>query len=236
MTNKDDKFSSPAQINKKPQHQPVKPYRRKVSEADLVQGRKMRNYYAFQSKIYDSTRWSFLFGRKAILKELPFTRTSRFTLLEVGCGTGHNLKSLLTLYPNAQLIGIDVSSDMLKIAQQKTTHSGNRLQLIEGSYGQVKLHAQPDVILFSYCLTMVNPHWVKLLRQANLDLGDHGSIAIVDFHHGRNWFRRHMKKHHVRMDAHLLPFLEEEFVSKRVKVRKAYGGIWSYMSFIGSKK
>ena len=37
----------------------------------------MDNYYKFQSKIYDMTRWSFLFGRDEVTKD-SFLRLAKF--------------------------------------------------------------------------------------------------------------------------------------------------------------
>ena len=58
------------------------------------QPEKMRAYYRFHAGIYDATRWSFLFGRKTLLYNLPVRTDIPQSLLEVGCGTGHNLRLL----------------------------------------------------------------------------------------------------------------------------------------------
>ena len=77
-------------------------------------------YYQFQAKVYDLTRWSFLFGRKPLVGILPFTKDEAFSVLEVGCGTGYNLLNLAQTYPKATLVGMDLSSDMLAIAKKKS--------------------------------------------------------------------------------------------------------------------
>ncbi|MEZ5059258.1 MAG: methyltransferase domain-containing protein [Saprospiraceae bacterium] len=82
-------------------------------ETPKTQSAAMQQYYRFQSKIYDLTRWTFLFGRSSILKHIPYNRIDPFTLLEIGCGTGYNLQKIATNFPNAQLIGMDVSEDMI---------------------------------------------------------------------------------------------------------------------------
>lgn len=200
------------------------------------QNRTIDTYYQFQSKIYDLTRWTFLFGRKRIVRELPFEREAAFKLLEVGCGTGYNLQRLARRFPKAHLTGMDLSGDMLHIARQNTQTFGDRVELIQAPYGQTPLSFQPDVILFSYSLTMINPQWQDLLQEAYRDLPEGGIIAVTDFHRSQfPWFKNHMANHHVRMDAHLLPVLQEQFTSLTEKVQNAYLGIWEYLVYVGKK-
>lgn len=197
--------------------------------------KKMQRYYQFQSRIYDLTRWAFLFGRSTILKALPYEQEEEdLVIMEVGCGTGKNLLRLANLYPNASLIGIDVSRDMLKRCEKKLAAEEERLTLLEGYYGKIPIVQRPDVILFSYCLTMVNPAWDMLIREAANDLKPGGHILVVDFHNSPvAAFKRHMSHHHVRMDGQLLPLLQELFVTNLVDIKQAYGGIWRYLLFSG---
>ncbi len=204
-------------------------------EAVVDQANRIRGYYRFQSKIYDLTRWSFLFGRSAILQRLPFEKQETFKALEVGCGTGVNLAKLQRLYPNSQLIGMDVSADMLDIARRRLP---GQIDLIAAPYGEGKYEWQGalDAILFSYSLTMINPQWSELLEAAYRDLKPGGYIAVVDFHYSsKEWFRRHMSNHHVRMEGHLLPVLEQRFATIYRSVKSAYGGVWEYVQFVGKK-
>ena len=48
------------------------------------QNQAMRNYYQFQSKIYDLTRWSFLFGRKTVIRKLPVDTLAPVHIVEIG--------------------------------------------------------------------------------------------------------------------------------------------------------
>ena len=47
----------------------------------------LQGYYALHSKIYDATRWSFLFGRERILQHVAAIDHPK-RILEVGCGWG----------------------------------------------------------------------------------------------------------------------------------------------------
>jgi S-adenosylmethionine-diacylgycerolhomoserine-N-methlytransferase len=200
------------------------------------QAQKMERYYNVHAKIYDATRWTFLFGRHWIIDWLPFSRTEKITIMEVGCGTGYNLKYFAQNYPKAKLIGWDVSKEMLDVAHEKLRETSNKLILRNDAYGAETSSPKADIILFSYCLTMVNPHWQELILQAKEDLKEGGIIAVVDFHNSRfPLFKRWMNKNHVRMDSHILPFLQVHFQTKKQEVRRAYMGAWQYFLYTGEK-
>ncbi|MCB0543228.1 MAG: class I SAM-dependent methyltransferase [Saprospiraceae bacterium] len=201
------------------------------------QAESMRHYYRIHAGIYDATRWTFLFGRKAILKKLPYEREVQQTLLEVGCGTGHNLSFLARRYPNFQLIGMDVSADMLAQAAKRLTRYSRRTRLLEKAYGTQPCALAPDAILFSYALTMFNPGWEAAIECAWNDLPPGGRIAVVDFHDSPSrLFRWWMAKNHVRMEGHLLPALQSRFRTEFLGIRPAWQGLWRYTMFIGVKE
>lgn len=188
----------------------------------------LQNYYALHSRIYDCTRWSFLFGREQILHQIA-RHAKPARILEVGCGTGRNLISLRRIFPNAELTGVDLSADMLRIAKRKT----DGVELIQQSY-DAPLSGNFDMVLFSYALSMFNPGWEAALQAAKADLKPDGIIAIVDFSHTRSGlFRRWMGRNHVRMEGHLWPAAKTAFEPVVDEIRPAYMGVWQYGMFIG---
>lgn len=200
---------------------------------------RVQQYYRLHARLYEATRWSFLFGRNRLLEYLQLPRESKKTVLEAGCGTGHNLSVLAHRHPQLTLAGVDVSTDMLQVAASRLRSYHPRIQLIEMPYapGSPALPFQPDVVLFSYCLTMINPGWEEALQRAGADLAPGGQIAVVDFHGSAfGFFRRWMGMNHVRMEEHLLPALEARFATVHKEVRRAYGGLWTYFLYIGLKK
>lgn len=196
----------------------------------------MENYYKWQSSIYDATRWAFLFGRRNAIASLPLSRETNGHIVEIGCGTGYNLKLLAKRFPQAMITGFDVSPDMIALSQKKCGAFSERVNLRNESYlpGEKQLTEPVDAILFSYSLTMINPQWSALIEQAAKDLKPGGWIAVVDFHDSKqSWFKKHMSNHHVRMDGHLLPKLNKHFQPKIAEVKRAYGGIWEYLEYVG---
>jgi S-adenosylmethionine-diacylgycerolhomoserine-N-methlytransferase len=193
-------------------------------------------YYRFHSKIYDATRWSFLFGRDAIIQQIV-AYAAPTNILEVGCGTGKNLKALARRFPLAAISGLDVSADMLAVARQNLGNFSRRINFIQQPYSAPIAGKAPyDLILFSYALTMFNPGWEAALQAAQDDLALGGFIAVVDFHDSpAPLFKRWMGVNHVRMDSHLQPFLQQHFTPRINRVHPAYGGLWHYLLFLGQK-
>lgn len=195
----------------------------------------LERYYQFHSRIYDLTRWSFLFGREEVLRRAARVVQPRH-ILEVGCGTGRNLVSLRRRFPAALLTGVDLSGPMLDIATGKLRD--RCATLLRRSYSApVHEEGSPfDLVLCSYALSMFNPGWEQAIDTAAQDLGENGCIAVVDFSdtaHG--WFRRWMGVNHVRMEDHLWPRLRERFAPLVDERLPAYGGVWNYGLFIGRK-
>jgi len=193
----------------------------------------VEKYYRFHSRIYDATRWSFLFGRSAILKKIPGEPPRR--ILEVGCGTGRNLAELARRFPEAQITGVDLSAPMLELARRKTQGFGPRVQLLHQAYA-APLGDPParDLVLFSYALSMFNPGYDTAIAAARRDLAPGGLIAVVDFHDSRfRFFERWMGLNHVRMNGQLRPLLRSLFTPTTDRLRSAYAGVWRYLLFVG---
>lgn len=199
-------------------------------------GDALRRYYRLHARIYDWTRWSFLFGRGELVRGLVAGGAPE-RVWEIGCGTGANLRRLARRFPQARLTGFDGSPDMLAVARSSLHRRARSVTLREGFYTTpLRPDPAPDVILFSYCLTMINPGWAEVIAAAVGDLAPGGRLAVVDFHGSdAAWFRRWMGVNHVRMERDLLPALKAVVQPERAEVRRAYGGWWEYFLFVGRK-
>jgi S-adenosylmethionine-diacylgycerolhomoserine-N-methlytransferase len=196
----------------------------------------LERYYRWHARIYDATRWSFLFGRVSLGERVAALQTPA-NILEIGCGTGRNLARLARRFPEAQLTGLDLSAAMLARARRGLEPFGDRIDLLHQAYAR-PLRDEPrfDLLVLSYCLSMIDPGWEQVIASARQDLRPRGLIAVVDFHDS-DWlvFRRWMGVNHVRMEGHLLPELRARFQPLDSAVHRACGGLWRYFHFVGTK-
>ena len=140
----------------------------------------MDQTYRHQRLIYDLTRKYYLFGRDELLAELAPDAGAH--ILEVACGTGRNLQLARRKYPECGYYGLDISSEMLRSAQDKL---GAGVQLAQadacGFVGADLFgRAEFDRIFMSYGVSMI-PGWQQALRQAYAHLSKGGSLHVVDF-------------------------------------------------------
>lgn len=191
----------------------------------------LERYYRWHARFYDATRWLFLFGRGdfASLDGEPGR------ILEIGCGTGRNLVALAERFPQACLTGLDLSADMLDVARAKTARYGARIRLVHGAY-HAPLGGGHDLIVLSYCLSMVNPGFLEMLTACRDDLASGGRLYLVDFLDSPvPGFRRWMALNHVRMDGHLPPALTAAgFRTLDFRVHQAFAGLWRWFSCVAA--
>jgi S-adenosylmethionine-diacylgycerolhomoserine-N-methlytransferase len=197
--------------------------------------KKLNRYYNFHSKIYDLTRWTFLFGRKRIIDLIP-EDANPSVIGEVGCGTGKNISFLVQRFSNSEIRGYDLASAMIKVARRKFQNNP-KVELHDKAY-ECEDAGNPrfDLMLASYCLSMINPGYEKVVEDMKTDLKPGSYLAVVDFHSSPfGWFKKWMGVNHVRMEAHLLPELEKDMDTVFCKVVSAYGGWWKYLLWVGKK-
>lgn len=74
----------------------------------------------------------------------------KIEILDLGCGTGLELESIFKKCPNANVTGVDMSEGMLEKLKSKYDEFSKQLNLINGSYLDIKfLHNSYDYVVSS---------------------------------------------------------------------------------------
>ena len=89
-------------------------------------------------------------------RSLPFARTARATIVDLGIGSGALAAQCLIAHPRARVVGIDMDADILQMASARL---GTRLTPITGSFESEPLPSC-DAIVSAFAL-----HHVRTPRQ-----------------------------------------------------------------------
>ncbi len=197
----------------------------------------MDRVYRRQRHFYDATRKFYLLGRDPMLAGLNVPEGG--SVLEIGCGTGRNLVKAARLYPDAQLFGIDISTEMLRSAGQSVAATGlhGRIRLARADaadFDPARIFGKPhfDRIVISYAVSMI-PEWREVMRAAAGHLAPGGELHVVDFGDQGglpSWFRsalfRWLELFHVapRRDLLRASSLIAAAVGGNAKSRSLYRG------------
>jgi S-adenosylmethionine-diacylgycerolhomoserine-N-methlytransferase len=201
----------------------------------------MSGYYAWQSRIYDATRWAFLFGRDALLDDLQLKPGN--TVVEVGCGTGRNLEGVLKrVGDGGEVFAVDCAKPMLERCGERIRKKGwSNVRLIDREYGPAPVtEGMADIVLMSYSLSMI-PDWESVIDCAVRELKATGRIGVVDFRLGNGatavaGFEQWMTRNHVSIRRPYIEKLSSTFHPLHCVTRKAFGGLWSYYEFVGERR
>ncbi len=112
-------------------------------------------------------------GRRELLK-LFLTKTRPKKILDIGCGTGETLTFLKTIFPNADLFGIDYSSKAVKFSKDRGHKNifkagANKLPFKKNTF---------DVILFLDVLEHIDDDF-GAIKEAKRVLKSGGKIIIT---------------------------------------------------------
>jgi S-adenosylmethionine-diacylgycerolhomoserine-N-methlytransferase len=145
----------------------------------------MDRQYRWQRHLYDLTRPLLLPGRDRALRGIRVPADG--SVLEIGCGTGRNLRVLAASRPGISLYGLDVSPEMLRTAGTRVSAAQRDriilapMPLPGGDLRRACGRSEPfDAILFSYSLSMM-PDRAEVLRLAVSALAGGGTLHLVDF-------------------------------------------------------
>ena len=84
-----------------------------------------------------------------LVSVIPFDEDRRFSVLDLGCGTGAVSKAIADRYPLAEITGVDLSENMLEMARVKLD---GRIECIQADFNQFAFPRQYDLIVSSLAM------------------------------------------------------------------------------------
>lgn len=186
----------------------------------------MTRRYRWQAPVFNLTRWPILLGRRRLISHLQPTQR----VVEIGCGTGHNLRPLQQAAGTAsQVIGIECAATM---AQRARRHARPGIEILELEFGEQSV-GTVNAAVFSYALSMIPDYGTALDRIAE-DLCPDGQILVLDFVDSPvPAVRRIMQGMGVHLGEDRWTALRSRFAVSLERDFKAFGGLWNYRMLIG---
>ncbi len=133
--------------------------------------------YARLAKTYDRRWASYLEG--SITQTLNLLHSSSPNqILDLGCGTGLLLESLLARFPEAKLVGIDYSLAMLDVAKQRLPET---IELHLGSAEDLPFADHSFDLVISTSAFHYFPNPVLGILEATRVLKTNGNLVITDW-------------------------------------------------------
>lgn len=144
----------------------------------------MSSYNYFFSNIYDALFFLFLHSiRKRVALEISLYNPHN--IIDMCCGTGNQIKYLKNL-PNVNIVGIDISDNMLAVARKK--NRGNRCQKQDASNTNFA-NESFDVAILNFIFHETKPEIAqKISCEAKRIVKNSGRIIITDYVFDKNTF------------------------------------------------
>jgi ubiquinone/menaquinone biosynthesis C-methylase UbiE len=110
------------------------------------------------------------------------------TVVELGCGTGHNLALLVeAVGPEGRIVAVDLTDAMLAQARRRVERSGWRnVELVQSDAAAFAFPPRTDGVLSTYALTLM-PAFDALIRRAAAVLAPGKRMVVVDFKAPERW-------------------------------------------------
>ena len=110
------------------------------------------------------------------------------TVVDLCCGTGLNFPHLHNAVgPKGKIIGVDLSADMLKVAERQVKNNGwENVTLVNSDAAHYQLPKNINGIITSYAITLI-PEYDSIIIRGSDSLGKGGKFVILDFKKPDNW-------------------------------------------------
>jgi ubiquinone/menaquinone biosynthesis C-methylase UbiE len=138
----------------------------------------VRRIYDSLAKSYDH-RWRHYLDATLSLAIRPLELTGGENILDIACGTGELERRLLSCWPDIQIMGLDLSLNMLRVAATKGV--GDKTSWIQGEAAHLPVQDHQ----FDYVICVNAFHFFRspaeTLQELRRVLRHGGSLIIVDW-------------------------------------------------------
>jgi ubiquinone/menaquinone biosynthesis C-methylase UbiE len=150
--------------------------------------RRRARFYDWSANAYyliGFREWAYRHRAVALLQLQPGA-----TVVEIGCGTGLNFRLLLErIGPTGQLIGVDLSADMLEQARRRVAAKGwNNVQFVQVRAADYDFPAGVAAVISTFALSL-EPRFDDVIVKAAAALAPGGRFVLLDLRMPDNWLR-----------------------------------------------
>lgn len=148
--------------------------------------RKRAPSYNNSVKLFNLIGWRVNFYRIKAVDALNLKQGD--TVIDLCCGTGLNFPHLQSAVgPNGKIIGMDLSADMLKVAEKQVKEKKwENIILVNSDAAQYQFQKNINGIISSYAITMI-PEFDSIINSCSDALGKGGRLVILDFKKPEGW-------------------------------------------------
>lgn len=135
---------------------------------------------------------------RLIASPLEYTEAA-IEILDLGCGTGLELKEIFKKAPNARITCIDLSKEMLEILKEKYKDKLNQLNIVVSSY----LEEDLGINKYDYVIGVMTMHHflydekVDIYKKIKLALKESGSYIegdyVVSKYYEKKWLKQRVE-------------------------------------------
>lgn len=157
----------------------------------------MKTQYRIISKFYNLIDVLYFNRRKYSPRQkiLDFIKEGKVRVLDICTGTASNAILIADKKRNAEVVGIDLSRDMLRIAKERIRKRNIRnikTRVMDATRMDFKDHSF-DIVLISLILHEIDKNLVgKIINEAKRVLKPDGDIVIVEWEEPKHFFQRFM--------------------------------------------
>lgn len=131
-----------------------------MSAEDIEIPENMAGFFDARADGYDEYMRGFIFSDMTFAQFYgglctPIDATDKpLHILDLGCGTGLEIEMLLERVPNARIMGVDLSHNMLELLQNRYTSHMDQIRLVEDSFLTVPFGVQ----IYDYIISAMAIH------------------------------------------------------------------------------